>query len=79
MTNADMKPGRFAKWALARRKLAFIRSNIEAGRMVQLATYLKAYRLTAKHLDMVKATKAGLYMQSGKSWLCIDGCSIKAF
>lgn len=79
LTNSEMKAGRFARWALARRKLAFIRSNIEAGRTVQVANYLHAYRLTSKHVEMVKATKSGLYLQRGKRWDCIDGCSIRAF
>jgi hypothetical protein len=37
----------------------------------------KVTKLTSKHIGMVKAAKNGAYVQSGKSWVCIDGCSIK--
>lgn len=79
LTNEQMKPNRFVRWAKARKRIAFIVSNLEAGKTVQLTTYTKATRYTAKHKDMFKATKGGAYVQRGKSWDCIDGVDLRAF
>jgi hypothetical protein len=79
MTNEDMKAGRFARLACARKRLAFINRAFAAGKTVCLTTYTKQTRYTAKHADMFRATKSGLYVQSGKNWLCADGCKITAF
>jgi hypothetical protein len=78
MNNEQMKAGRFARWHIARKKIAFIRGHLAAGRTVYIVTMTKATKLSAKHADMVKATKSGAYMQAGKSWVCIDGCKITA-
>lgn len=79
LTNDQMKPNRFARWAKARKRINFILENLEAGRTVQIATYTKAVRYTAKHKEMFKATKTGAYVQRGKNWDCIDGCNVQAF
>jgi len=79
MTNDQMKANRFARWANARKRIAFIVSNLQAGKTVQLTTYTKATRYTAKHIEMFKATKSGAFVQSGKNWLCIDGVDVRAF
>jgi hypothetical protein len=78
MTNEQMKAGRFAKWHLARRKAKFIADHLAAGRTVYIATSLRITKLSAKHADMIKATKGGLFMQAGKRWDCIDYCQITA-
>jgi riboflavin synthase alpha subunit len=78
MTNDQMKAGRFVRWHVARRKVAFIQGHLAAGRTVYICTMTKATKLSAKHAGMVKATKSGAYMQAGKSWVCIDGCALKA-
>ena len=80
MTNEDMKAGRFARLACARKRLAFINKAFAAGKTVCLTTYHQASnRYTAKHADMFRATKSGLYVQSGKNWLCADGCKNNGF
>ena len=79
ITNDQMKPNRFARWANARKRVSFIVSNLNAGKTVQLTTYTKATRYNAKHINMFKATKFGAFVQSGKSWLCIDGVDVRAF
>ena len=79
MTNEQMKSGRFLRWAKARKRVAWIKSQIAAGHIVQITTYLRATRYGAKHLEMFKATKSGAYVQRGKAWDCIDGCDIRAF
>ncbi len=78
MTNAEMKQGRYARLALARKKLTFINAALARGESVYLSTYTRNTRYTAKHAGMFKATKTGLYVQSGKGWLCADGCKITA-
>jgi hypothetical protein len=51
--------------------------SMAEGRTVYLCTMTKATKLTSKHINMVKAAKNGAFVQSGKNWLCIDGCGIK--
>jgi hypothetical protein len=77
MSNTDMKPRRFLRWHEARKRVAHIVNNLNAGRTVYLCTPMRAIKLTAKHADMLKATKTGAYVQMGKRWDCIDGCAIK--
>ena len=79
LSNQEMKSGRFARWALARKRVNFITSHLTAGHTVIVATPLKAWEFKAKHAAMFKATKSGAYMQRGKNWDCIDGCAIRVF
>lgn len=79
MTNAQMTAGRFLRLHNSRRKVAFILAHLAAGHMVQITTYTKATRYTAKHAGMFKATKSGAYVQSGKNWVCFDGNDVRAF
>lgn len=79
MTNEQMKPNRFLRWAKARKRIAWIKAQLGAGKTVQVATALKATRYTAKHLDMFKAARNGAFVQRGKNWDCIDGCDVRAF
>lgn len=79
LTNAQMTANRFARWAKARAKLAKITEAMNAGATITVTTYGRQLRLTAKHADMLKATKTGLYVQRGKAWDCIDGAKIQAW
>lgn len=79
MTNDQMKPNRYYKWALARKKLAFMTTQVNAGNTVYLATMLRVTKVSkAAHLAAFTATRSGLYMVSGKSKVCMDGCRISA-
>ena len=69
ITNSEMKAGRFAKWAEARRKLAWIKARLAEGRQVCVSTMTNCTKYSAKHADMFSATKSGLYVQHGKHWL----------
>jgi hypothetical protein len=77
MTNEQMKANRFARWANARAKIAFILSNLNSGHKVAVCTQTRAVVYSAKHVEMFKATKSGAYVQRGKGWDCIDFCGIK--
>ena len=70
MDNSAMNAGRYYRWAGYRRKLAWIKEHLASGRTVYLSTRLRRVKLTAKDIDMVKATRDGLFVRSGKSWLC---------
>ena len=72
LTNAAMDQNRFGRWANARRRISWIKSNLEAGREVYVCSQTRRSKYTKKHVDMFKATKSGAYVQSGKNWLCID-------
>lgn len=79
LTNQEMIAGRFAKWATARRKMAFIQAQIAAGRTVYITTMTKSTKITAKHLSALRVTKfGGLELQSGKGWLDCNWCQIAA-
>jgi hypothetical protein len=67
ITNSQMIAGRFFRYARARKRVAWIKAQLTAGRIVQLATYTKATNYDARHANMFKATKAGAFVQRGKS------------
>ena len=77
LTNADMRPDRFARWAAARRKAAWIASCLAAGRVVYVITATRATKIDARHADAIKATKGGLLLRSGRSWVS-DYCRLEA-
>ena len=79
LTNSQMIAGRFLRYARARQRVAWIKAQLTAGRIVQLATYTKATNYHAHHAGMFKATKAGAFVQRGKSWDCIDLCELRSF
>ena len=79
LTNSQMIAGRFVRYARARQRVAWIRAQLAAGRIVQLATYTKATNYDARHVDWFKATKAGAFVRRGKSWDCIDLCALRSF
>ena len=72
-----MKAGRFLHWYKARVKVAGIQTHLAAGRTVYICSMTHITKLTAKHANMVKATKSGAWLQRGKRWDCIDYCGIR--
>ena len=78
MSNDKMIAGRYASWAAARKKHAWMLARLAEGHTVYIATALRVYSLKAKHAEMLRASRSGLYMQSGKSWVCIDFCGLSA-
>jgi hypothetical protein len=79
LANSQMIAGRFLRYARARKRVAWIKAQLVAGRIVQVTTYTKATRYSARHADMFRATKAGALVRRGKSWDCIDLCDLRAF
>ena len=78
MNNQDMKEGRFLKLQAGRRLYSKIVSHLQNGGIVFVCTYTRATKLSRKHVDMIKLGKSGsVYLQSGKSWNCIDYCGIR--
>jgi len=74
-----MTAGRFLRYARARKRVAWIKAQLAAGRIVELRTHTKATRYAARHAGMFEATKAGAFVQRGKSWDCIDYCTLRSF
>lgn len=66
MTNDQMKPGRYLKLHIARKKIAWIKARIGEGRKVHLVSGMSRVVIGAKAIDCLKATKQGLHLQSGK-------------
>ena len=79
MSNDEMKANRYRRWYVARKQAAEIIMHLNNGGIVMIGNHLKAWQLDKRHVSMIKATKTGLYMQRGKNWDCIDGCSIKLY
>ena len=78
ITNEQMKRGRFQRWHLARKKVAWIEARLAEGYTVQLTTHTRYTRYKPKHAGMFRAPKYGAEVQHGNRWLCIDGCKIDA-
>ena len=78
LPNSAMKPNRFLTMHVARKRIAWIKAQLGAGRDVYVSTYLRHTKYQPKHADMFKAFKNGAFVQRGKSWDCIDGCKITA-
>jgi hypothetical protein len=74
--NSQMKANRYLTWHKARRTVAAIVSHLEMGHAVIISTYTRHTKYTKKHIDMFKAAKNGVFVQSGKNWNCIDGTKI---
>lgn len=79
IANSQMKSDRFGKWARARKLYAGIQDALAGGKMVQVATYTKATRYTAKHADMFICKKDGVYVKRGKALDFITGTKISVF
>lgn len=77
MTNAEMIPNRYKRWADARTLVAKIRATLLADGVVIVGTCTKVTQYTRKHAQMFKATRNGAYVQRGKLWDCIDGCAFR--
>jgi hypothetical protein len=71
LSNEQMKPNRFGKWAAARKRAAKIAAAFDAGAEVWTCTMTKRTKYTAKHASMFKAGKDAVYVQRGKSWDCL--------
>lgn len=78
LANEKMKAGRFLRWHNAKRKLAWINERFAEGRKVYIKTATRITVCTAKHAEMFRATRTGLYIHRGKNWDCIDFCQISA-
>lgn len=79
MENANMKANRFYNWAQAKKRYAAIISTLNAGGSVVVSTCTRATEYKAKHAAMFKALPGGLYVQSGKKWLCLNFTNIKFY
>jgi len=78
ITNDQMLAGRFARWAQARKRHAWILARLAEGRTVYLRTHLRCTAYKARHAEMFKATKSGFYVQSGRSWVNADYVQVSA-
>ena len=79
MSNEEMKPRRYYRWALARKKVRDIRQHLEAGGTVVISTWAKHTKADKRHVDMFRSSRSGAYMQRGKNWDNIDYCAIRFY
>lgn len=78
LPNSKMTANRFARFANARRKVAWIHAMLAEGKSVIVSTCTKSTKYTAKHAGTFRASKSGAFVQSGSKWVCIDFCKITA-
>lgn len=78
LTNEQMTPNRFGRWASARKRVAWIQARLAEGRTVYVCTMTRQTAYTSKHADWFKATKSGAYVRQGKGYVCIDPCGLQA-
>lgn len=53
-------------------RLTEIQEHLRSGGIVQVLSYTRATHLDKRHVDYLKATDSGLYMRSGRKWVCIN-------
>lgn len=75
LTNDQMLPNRFGRWATARKLYRQIQETLAAGGIVTVATQLRATHYYPQHAAMFLANQSSVYVQHGKRWDCIDYCS----
>jgi len=54
-----------------------IQETLRSGLRVQVSTHLQSTVYDQRHAEMFKAKGNSLFVQRGKSWDCIDYCSIR--
>ena len=77
MTNEEMHPGRFQRWAQYRKMFSQIQSCLADGGVVQVCTYTKATEYAPKHADCFKVTREGVFAKQGNHFVCISHCRIR--
>ena len=79
LTNSQMIAGRFSSICPCSSTRRLDQSAI-GSRSHRSASHIhKATNYNARHADMFKATKAGAFVQRGKSLDCIDLCELRSF
>ena len=76
MPDIKMTPNRFGRWAKARKLVAAIDAALAADKEVWVSTHTRHTKYTKKHAGMFVAKRSGAYVQTGKTWACIDFCTI---
>jgi len=74
MTNQEMQTQNRAI-----RKWLWMRDCWRHGADVITCTYGKATYYSAKHADLFRVRKSGLYVQRGKSWDCLNFTNLKSY
>jgi len=80
VTNDEMKAGRFARLARARRVWKFIQDNAVAGRTTYAANYLSAVKLTPKAVlsGAIRLSGSHVEVARGRHWDSLNGCKFTA-
>lgn len=75
MSNSEMKPLRFYKLFMARRKFRDIAQHLNAGGRVQVSTYTRS--VVYRSLDWFVLKGASVYVRRGRGLDCIDYSGIQ--
>jgi hypothetical protein len=77
MTNDEMTPNRFGRWAYARQTHARIMDTFAKGGIVILCSYTKPIQYDARYVHLFEVRKSGLYVKQGKRWVCTSNVTWK--
>lgn len=79
MTNDQMTKARWLRLHQSRKAIKWCEARISEGLAVYFSTYAKHIKFSKPaHLEALKATKSGLYMRQGRSWVYAGGCKVTA-
>lgn len=77
LTNAQMKPKRWARLHKANQMHKFINQGLMSGRTVYVSTCTKSIKFKGvKYLPWFRPTQGGLLMLSGRSWVSIEHANL---
>lgn len=78
LSNQEMKAGRFARLARARKLYRRMHECWSRGGFVRIGTATRYSDLYAKHADLILIGKPGsIYWRRGKRTECLDFCSFQ--
>ena len=77
LTNEQMKPGRYGRWAESKKLVNKIQDTLSRGGYVVMATHTKARQYDRRHVDMFKATPTGAYVLNRTKLECINYCGFR--
>lgn len=66
-----MKPNRFAQLAKYRKFVAKVSNAVSAGHVVCILAGWTVMKFKPSNIACIKANSAGVFVQRGKSWVCI--------
>lgn len=71
------RPGYFERWARNRKLVARVRSHLEAGGRVTIATYTRATTYSPRHASLFYSTPTGALVKTGARAVDFSGAAVR--